>query len=234
MRRSVSVFAVLLALAALLAAPACAMSDAEYREMMKDPAFAAADEQLNKAWKAVVGRPGAGRAEIAALKKDQRDWVAKGRDAEAKSMMAEGLSAVTAYTRATEIRTELLPDIADRLHLMAAPKGVQGWYVRREGGRETGWLSVAWLDNEESVRVKTEAILVLRPDNVRSGTWESTGRVEKNTVRLSDEDNGNCTMEIVFKGDRATVKTSDGFTQNGLLGMGVTLDGIYVRQKLGK
>ena len=70
--RIVAALAVL-ALGVCLAAPAFALSDAEYKKMMKDPTFAAADKALNAAWK--EAKKSLPFYEFDALKRDQKQWV---------------------------------------------------------------------------------------------------------------------------------------------------------------
>ena len=51
-----------------LAGPAAGLSDAEYREMMKDPDFAKADRALNEEWSRLLKEGGLSEAGIKALK----------------------------------------------------------------------------------------------------------------------------------------------------------------------
>ena len=67
-----------------LAGPAAGLSDAEYREMMKDSDFAGADRALNEEWSRLLKEGGLSKAGIKALKAEQEEWVRKGRDAEAR------------------------------------------------------------------------------------------------------------------------------------------------------
>ena len=111
MRRLCIVFVALLT----LAAPALALSDEEYRQFMKDPAFAAADKKLNEAWAAA--QKALPKAEFEALKKEQSAWIAKGRDEEAKDTYQSSgytLSMQEAYTSVTERRAEYLSLRAER------------------------------------------------------------------------------------------------------------------------
>ena len=122
MRRIFTVFATLL----LLAVPAFALSDAEYKELMKDKAFAKADRALTQAWGKVKNsfpNTKAGRAAFERLRKDQRAWIASGRDEEAEALMdREGYPRAKAYARATEMRAGYLPDLAQQCLGEAAPE----------------------------------------------------------------------------------------------------------------
>ena len=214
-----------------LAGPAAGLSDAEYREMMKDRNFAEADRALNEAWSSILKEGGLSKAGIKALKADQAEWVRKGRDTQARLIMENGYTALEAYTTATGMRTEALPDLTERIFLQDRPDGPQGYYVRREDGRETGWLSVRWIDKEAGeVRVGAEAIVVLQPDNVRSGAWFGEGTVRKGVLKALD---GEESATFTFKGDKVQVVTSPGFSSS-TVGLGVTIEGTYVRQRLPK
>ena len=106
----------------LLAAPALALGDADYRKMMKDPEFAAADKKLNQVWAGL--RKSMPKDAFEALKKDQSAWSAKGRDEDANARMKrDGLSRTAAYAAATRERAEALPDLARRY---APPKPKAG------------------------------------------------------------------------------------------------------------
>ena len=214
-----------------LAGPAAGLSDAEYREMMKDSDFARADGALNETWSRILKEGGLSKAGIKALKADQAEWVRKGRDTQARLIMENGYAALEAYTTATGMRTEALPDLTERIFLQDRPDGPQGYYVRREDGRETGWLSVRWIDKEAGeVRVGAEAIVVLRPDNVRSGAWSGEGAVRKGVLKALD---GEESATFTFKGDKVQVVASPGFSSS-TVGLGVTIEGTYVRQRLPK
>ena len=93
------------------AAPAFALSDADYKKMMRDSGFAQADKALNAAWKEAKGSLSG--SDFESLKRDQRAWVKSGRDAEAKGLMrSQGLSRVQAYAAATNARAEYILQLA--------------------------------------------------------------------------------------------------------------------------
>ena len=238
MVRSSRLFGLLAAFAACgvlclgaLAGPAAGLSDAEYREMMKDRNFARADGALNETWSRILKEGGLSKAGIKALKADQAEWVRKGRDTQARLIMENGYAALEAYTTETVRRTEELPGLSERISLQDRPDGPQGYYVRREGGRETGWLSVRWTDKKAGeVKVGAEAIAVLQPDSVRSGAWFGEGTVRKGVLKALD---GEESATFTFKGDKVQVVASPGFSSS-TVGLGVTIEGTYIRQRLPK
>ncbi len=109
MKRLLFVFAVMF----VMSAPAFGLSDSEYRRMMKDPEFSAADRELTNAYneaKRIMSE-----SEFAGFRRDQRDWIAKQRDVRAKTFMEDGYTRVEAYTKATLERAR---GIRARLHII--------------------------------------------------------------------------------------------------------------------
>lgn len=104
-----------LMLVVLFAGSAFALSDAKYREFMKDPAFAKADRRLNTVWKKLKKELPDWAFEI--LQDEQSQWVSSWRDMWAKEYMDENkkLKPVKAYTRVTNERAEFLPERADSI-----------------------------------------------------------------------------------------------------------------------
>ena len=239
MVRSLRFFGALTAFAACgvlclgaLAGPAAGLSDAEYREMMKDQGFAEADRGLNEVWSRLLKEGGLSEAGIKALKADQAEWVRKGRDAAAKRyMMEDGYTALEAYTSVTAMRVDALPHIVEPIFLKDRSDGPQGYYVRREDGRETSWLSVRWTDKEAGeVKVGMEANLVLGPKDVESRYWSGEGTVRKGVLKADGDYDGQGSATFTFKGDSVQVVVSPDIAPD----VDVTLDGTYVRQRLPK
>lgn len=219
----------------LLAGTATALSDPEYREMMKEPEFAAADRALNEAW--AEAKRSMPKSAFEELKKQQRDWNAKGRDAEARVLMDEGsMTALQAYTEVTNGRADHIREALDVALLKALTDGAPGYYVRKgEDGKENGWLKVRQRDRSRpELEAEVEAVLVLRPDNVRSGALSGRGDLKDGTAEIVNPEDEEGKMTVTFEGDKATVTTTDAFKEGGWCGMGVELDGVYVRQKLKK
>ena len=215
----------------ILAGSALALTDAEYREMLKDPGFAAADKALNQAW--AEAKKVMPKAAFEALKKEQGVWVAKGRDTEAKELMEDGMEAPKAYALATEMRTEAIRAAADKAFLMGSPSGVQGFYVRKGKGGEDGWLKV-YNRSLPNLEAKIEAVRETSPGNANVGELSGKGRLKDGVAEFVDPAAEEARMTVTFKGDTATVTTSLEFKQSGWCGMGVVLDGTYVRQKVKK
>ncbi|MBQ9565315.1 MAG: SH3 domain-containing protein [Synergistaceae bacterium] len=126
MRSIFKTVAVVLASLVVLAAPSFALSDAEYKKLMKDKNFARADKTLSREWdraKKLFPKTKEGQAAYKLLLDNQREWVRNGRDAEAKEIMENtGYSRTVAYTMATLSRSEKIPAIAQMYLEDAAPK----------------------------------------------------------------------------------------------------------------
>ncbi|MBQ7262138.1 MAG: DUF1311 domain-containing protein [Synergistaceae bacterium] len=144
-----------------LAAPALALSDADHKKMLKDPAFAAADKELNQVWAGL--KKSMPKDAFEALKEDQRAWVAKGRDEAANAKMkSEGLSRVAAYAAATRERAEALPGLA-RQYASPKPKaspkaGGKGTSASGTDARREAYLKAARAFVEEHKFPDGEAI----------------------------------------------------------------------------
>ena len=95
-----------LVLLLVLAGSAFALSNKEYGRLMSNPEFARADRELNTVWEGLkdvlTGR------DFDRVKREQRQWIANGRDKAAKRYMNDGYSRVEAYTEATRDRIEAL------------------------------------------------------------------------------------------------------------------------------
>ena len=215
----------------ILAGSALALTGAEYQEMLKDPGFVAADKALNQAW--AEAKKVMPKAAFEALKKEQGAWVAKGRDTEAKEFMKNGMAAPKAYALVTEMRMRVVQTAAEDAFLMGNPSGVQGFYVRKGKGGEDGWLKV-YNRTLPNLEAKIEAVRETSPGNANVGELSGKGRLKDGVAEFVDPAAEEARMTVTFKGDTATVTTSLEFKQSGWCGMGVVLDGTYVRQKVKK
>ena len=81
------------------------LSNSEYKQMLKNSDFAAADQALNQAWKNADSS--LSEKDLAALKKSQMAWIKRDRDKEAKALL-ETMSRVEAYTAVTNSRAEYI------------------------------------------------------------------------------------------------------------------------------
>jgi uncharacterized protein YecT (DUF1311 family) len=107
MKKFVSLFVMAVSATLVFASAAAALSDAEYKKLMKEsPAFAKADKELTQAWN--EAKKALGKGDFDKLKKEQQAWIASGRDKRAKALIAEGMSSAEAYAAATGERAEAI------------------------------------------------------------------------------------------------------------------------------
>ena len=107
MKKFVCLFALAALTALAFAGSAAALSDAEYKKLMKDSSeFAEADKELTKAWN--EAKKALGKNDFENLKKEQKAWIDSGRDKRAKKLIADGMSSDVAYAVATRDRAKEL------------------------------------------------------------------------------------------------------------------------------
>ncbi|MBR0316732.1 MAG: SEL1-like repeat protein, partial [Synergistaceae bacterium] len=95
------------------------MSDAEYKQFMKNPDFAKADKALNNAWKNAKKRLSAN--EFDTLKREQKEWISSGRDDEASDLINNHLlSKIEAYTTVTHARANYIAQLSKGNDIVAA------------------------------------------------------------------------------------------------------------------
>ena len=212
----------------LAAFPAFALSDADHKAMLAaSQEYRDADEGLNGAWKEAKKILEAD--EFKKLIAEQRAWVKKGRDDEAKALISSGLTKTQAYTEATMDRVLYINNVISRSVLVHSDKGYQGLYTFAGKGM-TGELEVWWYDEDEPEHyVVFENSVVFGKDNVHFCSFTGKGELEGDTlVAVSDIDDA-ISVTIVFDGKKAVVSTDDAFKESGFCGQGVLLDGVYSR-----
>ena len=162
------------ALVVCAAGCAFALTDAEYKTLMKNDEFKAADAQLNTAWKLAKSR--LTPAEFEKLKAEQKKWIARGRDAAAQRSIKESETPkAEAYAMVTEERAAEITKSANVSYLKRNPNWVQGYYVR-DDKNEPGTLQVFWDGSgAKTVRVNLNVVLDLGGDNIREGNLNGAG-----------------------------------------------------------
>ena len=216
MRRFTAICALLL----VLASRACALSDADYLRMKKDPGFARADAEMNETWRQLKNGMPSKTAKL--LLRDQKQWIAGGRDAEAKRLMLKGYPRVRAYTEATRWRADELTMLAERFFRQA--ENGDTWYFSRVEGDE-GYMSVSWSH-------KAPGIVTVK-FTVGDCTWSTSAAYEQGTIEAADQMDGDCAVVMTFSEDDdvVEVETVDraAFRRRRILPRGVSFDGVYER-----
>ena len=102
--KSIKIFYLVIMLFALVSS-ASALSDKEYRQLIKNQSFSDADKALNQAW--TNAKNSLSEKDFNALKKSQTRWIKSGRDNEARQLLKK-LSRVQAYTLVTNSRADYI------------------------------------------------------------------------------------------------------------------------------
>lgn len=230
------IFASVFVLIIAFSSCAYALSDSEYKEMMKNKEFAEAEKELNAVWAKLKKELPRNAFEL--LQADQRQWLGRKRDDNAKALIDEGgMSKIEAYTSETLNRAEFLPSIADECYLTTNPDGIQGWYVEHavNSDEEIGTLGIKYTDKKNGkVIASFEVAYQVNPDSPESyhqGSWKAEGTFDGgNTLKLTDKEYPDCIATLTFDGDKVKVETTDAFDEHAMFGAGITLNGTYVRE----
>lgn len=211
-----------------LSQTALALSDAEYRQLMKNSDFATADKALNEAWK--EARTKMTPEGFKALQSEQRDWVARGRDKEAKMLIGAKMEKASAYASVIDGRSEAVKNKIDIDFLTHHREGPQGYYLDRNGQSLKVFLPESGSDK---LRLVYDGFFKTGPDMVNTGNFEGHGVLKGDSVDFladqSDPKEGSI-LTVVFKNGTATVTTTSEFKASGYFGHNVTADGVYKRQ----
>lgn len=101
-------FIILLALVFFPMMEAKALSDGEYKILMKSSQFKKADQELTESWNDLYLSPNISKSDRKFLLNDQRNWLRKERDIEAHKLQALGINKIDAYTIVTFERAGVL------------------------------------------------------------------------------------------------------------------------------
>ncbi len=214
MKRVLFVLSVL-AVLSMLVSSAAALSDSEYKEMMKDPNFAKTEKELSSVWAEAKAK--LSKEHFEHLQNSQREWLSKTRDEYAENVMKSDpkLSRVQAYTTATEDRIDdiksaiwassMKPEDADRVFTMHT-KGDNGYTVDMTHDDKTGTVTAdfyAW--------------------GSQKSLWKAEGKLSGNVLTVSN-DKGSAVITF-WDLDTISVKTGEKLKSNG-----ISIDGTYTPQ----
>ncbi len=204
----------------LISAQAFALTDSEYRVMMKNYDFARADKELNSTWKR-ISRTLSG-AVLEQLREEQREWLRTTRDNEADTLIDEGFSRSEAYAEATQKRTH---ELLKAEFLYAPAKGVQTFYKHRDS--ET-WLRVRIL-NPKTMETECKFFLLWTDGNGHEAIAElnDRGRIINGVFTFSDRKYDSFTITIVFRRDDDTVEVTANDSARFHIGTDDPFEGSY-------
>ena len=111
MHKKFGILCASIGLCCLIPFSALALSESEYRDLLKDSEFSAADRELKQAWD--YAKDNLAPDEFNKLKESQREWVKSGRDEAAEELMDfQGYSKVMAYTAVTNERIKAIREMS--------------------------------------------------------------------------------------------------------------------------
>ena len=110
---------------------ALALSEEDYRELLKDSEFAAADKELKQAWD--YAKNNLTPDEFNKLKESQREWVKSVRDESAEELIDfQGYSKVMAYISVTNERIKAIREMSGQTAGTKAPAKIQTGIVKAD------------------------------------------------------------------------------------------------------
>lgn len=184
-----------------ISAQAFALTDSEYRVMMKNPDFAQADNELNSTWKR-ISRTLSGSV-LERLKEEQHEWLRTTRDNEADNLIEEGFSRSEAYAEATQKRVH---ELLKAEFLYAPAKGLQTFYKHRDSDT---WIKVRIL-NRKTMETECKFFLLWTDgsDKQAMTALSGRGRIRNGVFTFSDKKYDGFTVTIVFRRDDDTVEVT--------------------------
>ena len=197
-----------LALLLLISSNAFALSDSEYKEMLKDSSFADSEKELAKVWAETKKLPA---KFFEHLQKEQREWVSHGRDKRAESLMKadKTLSRAQAYAQETGSRVEAINSAIDAANL-TAEKLSDGFFINNDNGKYI----------ELSITLEGGNLTAEFTGKNGNSIWKADGKISGNVLTLSGEKGS---ASITFWNMSYPVVAGD----KSLKGNGVNVDGQY-------
>ncbi len=164
-----------LALLLLISSNAFALSDSEYKEMLKDSSFADSEKELAKVWAEAKKLPA---KFFEHLQKEQREWVSHGRDKRAESLMKadKTLSRAQAYAQETGSRVEAINSAIDAANL-TAEKLSDGFFINNDNGKYI----------ELSITLEGGNLTAEFTGKNGNSIWKADGKISGNVLTLSGE-----------------------------------------------
>ena len=179
----------------LIVSPSFGLTDPEYKKMMKNSSFAKADKKLTQVWNGL--KKSMAPKYFEQLKKNQRIWIASGRDQEARAYIKKGYSRVEAYTQATLDRVEALPEIANDLRSSSSTKSTPKRKTEPEPKKTPPKREVEVYDDEDEEEEDDGDYGEIEEDRFK----DSTGPEGNYSRQNSDDQGGFMTVLIVDKNE---------------------------------
>lgn len=211
----------LLLFSIMVAVPAFALSDAEYKKLTREsPAFAQAEARLNAAWKRLRGV--LSKAEYDAALKEQRQWN-RDRDVAAQAASRDsGMTAADALAAETVKRAEELEARAGAAKARPSA-GIAGAYVA-----ENGSVEVKKTEEGYFVEINTAA---------GDGRWvcefSGTGAFDGKILTAASAGDGPQTLRMRIEGRRLSIdkELNAALYNTDYCGWGGSVEGTYTKKR---
>lgn len=240
--------AVIILITVIFSVPSFALSDEEYRAMMKNPDFARADNKLNDTWKRVSKKLNA--PVIERLKVEMREWLSAGRDFDADNFMDWGFSREKAYTEATNkmvhrlLKEEFLTTTsrtydASNMYYSETKSTHETLYKHEEA---QSWLKIRTqfyskhsqqsdklLERTLLEEVKFFVLWTEADGTEVMGEWSGNGRPRNRKLEIADKKHPDCKITISFdRKDSVSVTANENFIRQ-CIGTDEPFEGRYIK-----
>ena len=216
-------FIILVVFAFCFQADAFAGAAKNHKKLMADEEYAMAYEQMANVMKEAKERLDAGEYE--ALEQENASAIA---ESVREGMESVGIDEPEAYATAYWMRSEYVNRALVWDWLRKNPRGVQGYYRLNSGGAD-GYMTITESDEKDIYEVYVS--LVMKDDPKKAADLMSIGKLDGQTMTAGFPEDEEILLNIVFKGETASVTSPDKAKKHFLDDYGMVFDGEYEREK---
>ena len=145
-----------------------------------------------------------------------------------EGMESVGIDESEAYATAYWMRSEYVNRALVWDWLRKNPRGVQGYYRLKSGGAD-GYMTITESDEKDIYEVYVS--LVMKDDPKKAADLMSIGKLDRQTMTAGFPEDEEILLNIVFKGETASVTSPDKAKKHFLDDYGMVFDGEYEREK---
>lgn len=210
----------------LISCPVYALSDAEYKQLMKEEEFKTSVDGLKQALNDAKKR--LSPTDYAKIEKIQKTWLAE-RDNDCKELLSDGMDKIEAWIVIFDSQAEFIAGRTELYALNRTPNPMEGAYeydLSKNGSVRSGILAVRLSDERPAMYEVSLEVLTGAPAAPDICSYLGTGALKNKTLIADTEDN-DAQVTVVFDGKKATVTASK--AANALCGNGVSLNGLYTK-----
>jgi len=221
--KTASAFIVLVIFAFCSQADAFAGVAKNHKKLMANEEYAMAYEQMANVMNEAKERLDAG--EFKALDQENAGAIA---ESVREGMETGGIDEPEAYATAYWMRSEYVSHALVWDWLRKNPRGVQGFY-RLKSGEADGYMTITESDEKDVYEVYVS--LVMKGDPKKAADLMSIGTLDGQTMTAGFPEDEEILLNIVFKGETASVISPDKAKKQFLDDCGMVFDGEYEREK---